>query len=135
MTSNIVPACLPTTNSQQYTGWQAVVSGSIAIIIIVIIITIIIIIFIMADLDPDLNPDHNISQVGERPGLEEQPAMFSKKPVENIITTIIIIIKLDQISKSNHHCHHNQISKSNQIARASTQCSMCAIVTLCLVNI
>jgi len=27
MTSTIVPACLPTTNSQQYTGWQAVVSG------------------------------------------------------------------------------------------------------------
>merc|ERR1711971_308516 len=27
MTSTIVPACLPSTNSQQYTGWQAVVSG------------------------------------------------------------------------------------------------------------
>merc|ERR1711936_382989 len=27
MTSNIVPACLPTSSSQQYAGWQALVSG------------------------------------------------------------------------------------------------------------
>jgi hypothetical protein len=27
LTSTIVPACLPSTNSQEYTGWQAVVSG------------------------------------------------------------------------------------------------------------
>merc|ERR1719430_2539200 len=27
LTSTIVPACLPSTSSQQYTGWQAVVSG------------------------------------------------------------------------------------------------------------
>merc|ERR1712106_380561 len=27
LTSTIVPACLPSTNSQKYTGWQAVVSG------------------------------------------------------------------------------------------------------------
>ena len=32
LTSTIVPACLPSTNSQKYTGWQALVSGSIAII-------------------------------------------------------------------------------------------------------
>merc|ERR1719278_2541655 len=27
LTSTIVPACLPSTNSQEYTGWQALVSG------------------------------------------------------------------------------------------------------------
>ena len=43
-TSTIVPACLPSTSSQQYTGWQAVVSGSIFIIIFIAITTMSIII-------------------------------------------------------------------------------------------